>query len=165
MTPRIIFDLVRGTVNIEGVEAQLLNIVQELRKLAPKMEIRILTGAASGVGGSQDTPHEPGHGTSIGERKPAIREFARSLPTTNTYERIAALAYHATKIDKRAAFSPKEMEDWFSLCGFKKPSNMRVALADGKRKYGYVVNRGRGQWTLATGGENIIMEMLEKKRG
>ena len=57
MIPKITFDLIRGTVNIEGTESALLNIVQELRKLAPKMEIRILTGAASSTA-NQGTMHD-----------------------------------------------------------------------------------------------------------
>ena len=81
----------------------------------------------------------------------------------NTYQRIAAIAYHAIKVDMKNSFSVHEMENWFSLCGFKKPGLMRIAMYDAKRKYGYVESKGKDQWTISTGGENLVMEKLESR--
>lgn len=156
---KITFDLRAGKISIEGAESELLTILQEAKTLAPKFKNIVIS--SSGQGSSEGLPEDAQQLPAT--RKPAMRDFGRSLSLGNTYERIAALAYHAIKVESRMSFSPKEMDDWFGLCGFKKPGNMRVALADAKSKYGYVSSKGYAQWTIATGGENLIMEKLEAK--
>ncbi|MBI3021034.1 MAG: hypothetical protein HYY59_03420 [Candidatus Omnitrophica bacterium] len=158
------FDFRRGRIVVRGQESGLLKLAQAAKELAPHLkEIRIIGGAAS-ESDDEARAGERGQGEHplVSGRKPAIREFAKSLPLANTYERIAALIYHAIKIEKKNAVSIKELEDWFSLCGFKKPRLMRIAVYDAKRKYGYVESRGKDQWTISTGGENVLMEKLEK---
>lgn len=158
---KVTFDFVNGQIVVEGEEGDLLKLAEQAKSLAPALsEIRILTQrkqAAVEVKEGLSAPPGQGH------RQPSIRDFAKSLNLSNAYERIAALAYHAIKKQGRATFSVKEMGDWFSLCGFQKPQQMSVALSDAKRKYGYVENKGRDQWTISTGGENIILGLLEAK--
>ena len=100
-----------------------------------------------------------------GERKASLRDFARQFSLENTSQRIAVVAYHAVKIGGKSTFTVKEMNDWFGLCGFKKPTQMPVALQDAKRKYGYLETKGRDQWTIATGGENLVLGLLESRGG
>ncbi|HQU46417.1 MAG TPA: hypothetical protein PK867_26660, partial [Pirellulales bacterium] len=66
------------------------------------------------------------------------------------------------KIENRPSFSPKELDGWFTMCGFQKPSQMPVALFDTKRKYGYADNIGRGMWRISTQGENLITAKLNE---
>lgn len=160
MSVKVTFDFVAGQIVVEGTEGDLLKLAQEAKSLAPTLsEIRVFTQKPQARAGGLESPHVPESGI----RKLSIREFAKSLPLSNTYERIAAIAYHAIKTDHKPYFSVKQMDDWFGLCGFKKPKMMAVALSDAKRKYEYVENKGRDQWTITTGGENVIIDLLEKK--
>ncbi len=160
---KITFDFVNGQIVVEGKEGDLLKLAEQAKALAPNIsEIRILTQP---IQQKQITPQTSDNSSSSPEpRKVSTRDFAKSLNLNNSYERIAALAYHAIKIQGRACFSVKEMGDWFGLCGFQKPAIMSVAFSDAKRKYGYIDSKARDQWTISTGGENIIIEMLENKK-
>lgn len=91
-----------------------------------------------------------------------LRQFARSLSLSNAPERIAAIAYYINKIEGRPSFSPKEMDGWFTMCGFQKPSQMAVALFDSKRKYGFTENIGHGMWRISNQGENQIIAKIEE---
>jgi hypothetical protein len=90
-----------------------------------------------------------------------LRQFVRALTLNNTAERVAAIAYYVNKVEGRPSFSPKEMDGWFTMCGFQKPSQMSVALFDTKRKYGYADNAGRALWKISNQGENLIIAKLE----
>lgn len=161
---KITFDFVNGQIVVEGKEGDLLKLAEQAKGLAPHLsEIRILTQPTQQKQIMRQAP-DSSLPSSEPRRIVSIRDFAKSLNLNNTYERIAALAYHAIKIQGRACFSIKEMGDWFGLCGFKKPAVMSVAFSDAKRKYGYVDSKARDQWTISTGGENIIIEMLENKK-
>ena len=159
MTIKVTFDPRTGKIIVEGESSDLLAVLAAAQKVAPHFKHMSIGPATM----SEEEEVVRGGESASSSRKPAMREFGKSLSLGNTYERIAALAYHAIKTEGRTSFSPKEMDDWFGLCGFKKPGNMRVALADAKAKYGYVVSKGYAQWTIATGGENLVMEKIEGK--
>jgi hypothetical protein len=92
-----------------------------------------------------------------------MRQFARSLSLGNSAEKIAALAYYANKIEGKPSFSPKDMDGWFTMCGFQKPSQMPVAMFDSKRKYGLTDNVSRGNWRISNQGENLIIRKIEER--
>jgi len=94
-----------------------------------------------------------------------MRQFARSLTLSNSAERIAAIGYYVNKIQGKTSFSPKEVDGWFTMCGFQKPAQMSVTLYDAKRKYGYVDNIGRGMWRISNQGENLIIAKIEDANG
>jgi hypothetical protein len=157
---RVTFDLRRGTILVEGPADDLTKLFDAVRAAAPTLkQINIVTNDAAT---STDVPvHERAEQPSANHRPPAMRDYARRLPLENTSQRIAVLAYYAAKYDRKPSFTVKEMNDWFGLCGFKKPTQMPVALSDAKRKYGYVESKGRDQWTITTGGENLVLELTE----
>ncbi len=156
------FDFRRGTILVEGPTDDLTKLFEAVRVAAPALKhINIVTNdgaiAASPVHErSEQLPIVNGN-----HRPPAMRDFARGFTYENTYQRIAVLAFHSAKYDQKPSFTVKDMNDWFGLCGFKKPSQMPVALSDARRKYGYVESKGRDQWTIATGGENLVLELTE----
>ena len=165
---KVAFDLAAGRLTIEGDGPELLKVLEVARQLAPDVaQIQIVTSGreASNDNRSQTQPY-----TSVqSEQKPnqstaptTLRQFARSLTVNNASERIAAIAYYVNKIEGRQSFAPKEMDGWFTMCGFQKPSQMGVALFDCKRKYGYLENIGRGMWKISTQGENLILGKLEE---
>lgn len=162
---RVTFDLSRGVITLEGSAADLGKLFEAVQGAAPSFkEIRIVNAAVSRESADVDTPPASGEPTvRPSTRSPAMRDFARRFSLDNTYERIALLAYHARTYGARPTFSAKEMGDWFGLCGFKKPLQMPVALNDARRRYGYVENRGRDQWSLATGGENRVLEIIDEE--
>lgn len=160
-------DISAGKFVVEGEGPELLRIVEVARELLPWIrQIQIIT---SGVGGGKTTHANPsplrdvprGTGTARWTSSSTIRQFARSLSLNNASERIATLAYHANKIQGRTSFSPKEVDGWFTMCGFPKPAQMSVSLYDAKRKYGYIENIGRGMWRIAGKGERLVLEKMK----
>lgn len=103
-------------------------------------------------------PHIP-----TNDRRPGVRDFARSINVSSIFEKITLLAYHSKEINKEPSFTAKEMSVWFGLCGFQKPAQMAVALSDTRRRLGYIDNKGRDQWVITTAGENFVLNLLEGK--
>ncbi len=137
------------------------------RELAPNIaQIQIVTsGGELGVSQTQSTQSRDTRNGADSGRSAApstLRQFARSLSLGNASERIAAIAYYVNKVEGKQAFSPKEMDGWFTMCGFQKPSQIAVALFDSKRKYGYLENIGRAMWRISNQGENLILAKLEE---
>lgn len=164
---KVVFDLSEGRLAIEGDGPELIKVLEVARDLAPHItQIQIVTSAVdrddaaqSQVQQSKNLPNgsEPSDSAIPG----SLRQFARRLSLNNAPERIAAVAYYVNKIEGRHSFAPKEMDGWFTMCGFQKPSQMPVALFDAKRKYGYVDNIGRAMWRISTQGENLIARKQE----
>ena len=163
---RVTFDLRRGTILVEGPADDLTKLFDAVRAAAPTLkQISIVTNDAVAPvalpAADAPTQERIENVPTQAHRTPAMRDFARRFPFENTSQRIAVLAYYAAKYDRKPSFSVKEMNDWFGLCGFKKPTQMPVALSDAKRKYGYVESKGRDQWVITTGGENLVLELTE----
>jgi hypothetical protein len=159
---RITFDFAKQQVGIEGDGPELVEVLGIVREIAPKLpSINII---ASQVNGSRDTRADNGfrlenQGSSATQ---TLRQFVRSLPLNNIYEKIAGISYYQNKLNRVSAFSPKELGEWFTQCGFQKPSHMPVALSDARRRYGYMESVGRGMWRLTTNGENLIIGKIEQ---
>ena len=137
---KVVFDLKAGRLAIEGDGSDLIKVLEAARVLAPSVtQIQIVTDGESDARvpeqgrDSRDSAENNASGSQT-----TLRQFARSLTLENTSERIAAIAYYVNKVEKRPAFSPKELDGWFTMCGFQKPGQMGVALFDSKRKYGYM---------------------------
>ncbi len=162
---KVVFDLSAGRLAIEGDGPELVRILELARELAPNItQIQIVTS-----GGGNGQPHQPQsrpmtpqNASEFGQSStpPTLRGFTRALSLSNTSERIAAIAYYVNKIEGRPSFAPKEVDGWFTMCGFQKPSQMPVALFDTKRKYGFIDNIGRAMWKISTQGENLILRKI-----
>jgi hypothetical protein len=157
---KVIFDFNASRLAIEGDGPDLLKVIEAARNLAPSLaQINVIlsankNGTDENVGSPAERPAARGGKT--------LREFARSLTLDNAAERIAAIAYYVNKIEGKQSFSPKELDGWFTMCGFQKPQQMPVALFDTKRKYGYAENVGRGMWRVSNQGENLIIRKIEE---
>jgi hypothetical protein len=163
---KVLFDLSSGRIAIEGDGPELLKILQAARELAPNVtQIQITSNVAeTGPTNSEEAQRRSSsHSSSISASAMTMRQFARSLALDNASERIAALAYYANKIEGKPSFSPKEMDGWFTMCGFQKPSQMPMALFDTKRKYGYAESVSRGSWRVSNQGENLIIRKIEER--
>lgn len=167
---KVTFDVISGRLAIEGDGPDLLKVLEAARSLAPTVgQIQIIT-SPSNEGPTAAENSEPTGGdvtpqaASNAETPKTLRQFARALTLSNSAEKIAAIAYYVNKIEGRPSFSPKEMDGWFTMCGFQKPSQMPVALYDAKRKYGYADNIGRGMWRISNQGENLIIGKTEDSR-
>lgn len=164
---KVVFDLAAGRLLIEGDGPDLIKVLEAARSLAPSVsQIQIITApprATDGAASSDASTEGPVNAT---VRQPAsagtLRQFARALSLDNMAERIAAIGYYVNKIEGRPSFSPKEMDGWFTMCGFQKPSQIGLALFDSKRKYGYSENVSRGFWRISIQGENLILRKLEE---
>lgn len=162
---KVVFDISAGRLAIEGDGPDLLLVLDAARQLAPNIsQIQIVTSReptaqTSSTGHPMSKTERP---VATGAANATLRQFARSLTLENAAERIAAIAYYMNKIEGRPSFSPKELDGWFTMCGFQKPSQMPVALFDTKRKYGYTENIGRGMWRISNQGENLIIRKTEE---
>lgn len=163
---KVVIDISGGRLAIEGDGPDLIKVLEAARALAPNIsQIQIVTSGEANREAGGDRPYENSHSHSIASPQPGgkhtLRQFVRSLALNNTSERIAAIGYYVNKIEGRPGFSPKDMDGWFTMCGFQKPSQMPVAMFDTKRKYGYADNVGRGVWKVSNQGENLIIGKIE----
>lgn len=166
---KITFDFSRKQVGIEGDGPELVALLQLVRDAAPRFtEIRIVTESNSVP---PPDPVHPRNGSEGDQEKltkqrvqgwQTLREFARSLAPSNMAERIAVIGFYVAKYEGKPSFSPKDMGEWFGVCGFEKPSQMAVAIFDSKRKYGYLENVGHGDWRLTSAGENVVIRKIEE---
>jgi hypothetical protein len=160
---KVVFDVTAGRLAIEGDGPELLKVLDAARSLAPNVsQIQIITSRESE--GAESSPESRQSLSSPNSARSAqtLRQFARALALNNTAERIAAIAYYVNKVEGRPGFSPKEMDGWFTMCGFQKPSQMPIALFDTKRKYGYAESVSRGTWRISNQGENLIIAKREE---
>jgi len=168
---KVMIDISAGRLAIEGDGPELLKVLQAARELAPDItQIQIITSGGDPSTIAQAEAQDSRHARSVATPKQSaspgtMRQFARSLSLSNSAERIAAIGYYANKIEGKPSFAPKEVDGWFTLCGFQKPAQMPVALYDAKRKYGYVDNIGRAMWRISTQGENLIIAKIEDAKG
>ena len=165
---RVVFDVSAGRLAIEGDGPELIRVLEAARELAPAIsQIQIITSRGGQDRATRSQAQEPGEtenrmGSGQSTPPATMRQFARSLSLNNAAERVAAIAYYANRIQGKQSFSPKEMDGWFTMCGFQKPAQMPVALYDAKRKYGYVENIGRAMWRISNQGENLIIGKTEE---
>jgi hypothetical protein len=163
---KVVLDVAAGRLSIEGDGPELLQVIEAARSLAPSIsQIQIVMSQDP----HQQAKNEPSDATNPRPAAPSprsmtLRQFARSLSLNNAPERVAAIAYYVNKVDGKPSFSPKEMDGWFTMCGFSKPSQMAVALFDTKRKYGYAENFGRGMWRVSNQGENLVVRKIEESQ-
>jgi hypothetical protein len=168
---RVTFDVAKRQISIEGDAPELLDVLKIVREIAPKLpQISIATQTEPATTVQIMQPEEGQSQIGIGHQRQitngngntlSMREWVRRLPLGNHSERIAAIGYYATKIEGRGAFSPREMSEWFSHCGFQKPSQMSVAINDTGRKCGYIESVGHAAWKLTVSGENLIVGKKE----
>jgi hypothetical protein len=160
---KVVIDVVAGRLAIEGDGPELLKVLEATRALAPEVrQIQIVTTsepACDDQGREPENRHEPL--ARPPQSNQTLRQFVRSLSLNNSAERIAAIGYYVNKIEGRPSFSPKDIDGWFTMCGFQKPSQISVAVFDAKRKYGFVESAGRGCWRISNQGENLIIGKLE----
>jgi len=162
---KVVIDIPAGRLAIEGDGPDLIKVLEVARALAPNLnQIQIVTSAETKAPPSaNDSRDFRDTGTAPAGTNKTLRQFARSLSLVNTAERIAAIAYYVNKIEGRQSVSPKELDGYFTMCGFQKPSQMPVAVFDTKRKYGYMDNSGgRGSWRISNQGENLILAKIEE---
>jgi hypothetical protein len=166
MKMKVVIDLTAGRLAIEGDGPELLQVIEAARSLVPSIsQIQIVMSEEPKPQGKSD-PNQPENPRpmAVPPRSMTLRQFARSLSLNNAPERVAAIAYYVNKVEQKPSFSPKEMDGWFTMCGFAKPSQMAVALFDTKRKYGYAENFGRGMWRVSNQGENLIVRKIEESQ-
>jgi hypothetical protein len=162
---KLLFDITAGRIVIEGDGPDLIKVLESARELAPHIsQIQLTTGSHEPQRQSDADRNSTRSGSNGQSAIPqTMRQFARSLALDNAAERIAALGYYANKVEGKPSFSPKQIDGWFTMCGFQKPSQIGLALYDTKRKYGYSENVGRGAWRISNQGENLIIRKIEER--
>lgn len=165
---KVTFDFSRRQIGIEGDGPELMQILGIAREIAPQLpsiNIETIVTAAQDVAGNGHqaaTTTTTTPTTTVGGTAPAtMRQFIKNLRLENAAERITAIGYYQKHHDGRDAFSPKEMEAWFTQCGLQKPAQMSVAIWETKKKYGYLESVGHGASRVNNQGDNLIIGKLE----
>jgi len=162
---QITFDFSAQRIVVDGPEAELLSLLDAVRKIAPGMpQITINTVASSGA--KDEHPGRERHGGwadrgNASSTPKTMREFVKSIDASTHSQKISSIAYFLKNHDKKDRFSPKEMDGYYTVCGFTKPSSLPVALSDAQKKSRYIKNVSYGQWELDTDGENWVIGRLE----
>lgn len=162
---KLIIDFAASQITIEGDGPELVTVLQAARDVAPMIsEIKLLTGTSTP---KREEPADPSGGTGVtagGSKRQwkSMREFTRWLGLASIAERLTGIAYYVKLHEGKTTFTAKEMDGWFTLCGFEKPAQMSVALSDAKRKAGTMEGAGYGNWKLTTTGENLITRKIEE---
>lgn len=160
---KVVIDIHAGRLAIEGDAPELLQVIEAARQLVPNVsQIQVVMSKEQEIRGENEQQPPTDLPSAASSVRSTLRQFARSLSLGNAPERIAAVAYYINKVEGRPSFSPKEMDGWFTMCGFQKPSQMAVALFDSKRKYGLTENIGHGMWRISNQGENLIIRKIEE---
>jgi hypothetical protein len=159
---KVELNFTKGQATIEGDGPEVLGVFQLIKEIAPKIsEIKIVSGGEPKGAGSVDSADKGAkHGGGTG--KLTMREFARALRPSGLSEQIVVIAAYVERVEGRAAFSAKEMNEWFVICGFQKPSQMSASLFDAKRNNGFLEKAGHGVWRLSTSGENLAIRKMEE---
>jgi len=145
--PLVAFDLRRGRIFVGGGEE-----LAKLLKLSPEAEGQLARPGQLA---------QAGDGSATNGYRTSVREFARRFAHRKLYERIAILLYYAHRIEDRSTLTPRDLNDWFGLCGFKTPTRMDKALDSLMRQRRIVERTGPGQWTLTAAGESVALDLLE----
>jgi len=158
---KIIFNLATQTISIEGDGPDLVSVLEAARGIAPHIStIQISTAHGTEPKCAQDRNEGRENGGNAISATTTLRQFVRSVPLLNTAERIAGVAYYMKDRESRDTFSPKEMDNWFTIAGLQKPSQMPVGLFDARKRYGYVESAGHGKWRVTSQGENLVVGRL-----
>ena len=158
---KVIFDLSAQQIVIEGDGVDLLKVIQAARDIAPNLpKIQISMKHDSAPKSHREVT--PATNFNNGHAGQTMKQFVKALKLDNAAERITAIAYYVKRWEGKDVFSPKEMGEWFTICGFQKPSQMPVAIFDSKRKYGYLESGGHSKWRLTTNGENLVVSKLNQ---
>jgi len=153
---KVLFNIPHQSVSIEGDGPDLIKLLEVVRELAPGLpQITIQAQSAEQSHLQQKNKGRGGNGS-----RSTLRQFARKLHLNSNSEKIAAIAYHKKEVEDIETFTPKEMGDWFTSCGFKKPNQMPVAVHDARKRYDYIESTSRGKWGLTTNGLNLIVGKL-----
>ena len=154
---KVLFNIPKQTVSIEGDGPDLIKLLEVVREVAPNLpEITI---QAQGISDKEASPA----GTANNGGGLTLRQFTRKISLGSNSEKIAAVAYYKKDHEALESFTPKEMGEWFTNCGFNKPSQMPVAVHAARKRYGYVESESRGRWRLTTNGLNLIVGKLNDR--
>ncbi len=147
MTCRIVF--ARGTNRVE-VEGDSEFVAQHLADLLPHVLGDVAANATSAADGERATPDEPNEGM---ERQ-SLRSFILAKAPRNAYDAIACVLFFTRAALAKPELTGDEIRAFLIQGKQRPPTVMAQALADAKRRYGYVEPGTRkGYWRLSQGGE------------
>ena len=161
---KVLFDLHTKSVSIEGDGPEVVQLLELVRDIAPKLpQITINTSPTNGEQPKREEIKPAINNGDGGNGGETLRQFCRKLSLASNSERIAAIGYFKKHHEQVASFTPKEIGQWFTICGFQKPSQMSVAVFDARKRRGYVDTAGQGSWKLTTEGENLVIGKLNNE--
>jgi hypothetical protein len=135
---KVLFDMARGQISIEGDGPELISVLQHAREIAPKLaEIRLITGPVKNAPSGEDDVRREGSDTDASEAAKGsaprqgvatLREFVKLVSPNNLADQIPTIGGYQARYHGHDTFSPKQMADWFTHSGLQKPAQMPVAL-------------------------------------
>jgi hypothetical protein len=148
-TCRLIFAKGPNRLELEGEQAF---VQQQLDALLPLIvEEQEDSGDAPSPTSNATSP--PGESTQDEERQ-SLRSFVAAKAPKNSYDSIACVLFFARSVLGKAELSPDEIRAFLLQAKQRPPGALTQALADAKRRYGFVEPGARkGYWRLGHAGE------------
>jgi hypothetical protein len=115
--------------------------------------------------GQRPTEKDPEHPAGLNERV-TLRSFLAAKRPDNTYEAIAVLLAYNKSHEGKQELSTDEIRVAMIQSAIRPPGAMGQAMADCRRRYGYVeVGSTRGLWRLSHQGETLVEIDLPRAKG
>lgn len=142
-----------GDVQVE-IEGEETYVEKKLTKLLP-----FVMGNENG-GAAPATKKQLKEKEEEGRRGPAphtLQSYVKAKDPNNVYEAIALVLDFARKYENKAEMSSGEIRAGLLLGKYHPPKSMAQALADCRRRYGFVVvGAKKGYWKLSNQGETLV---------
>ena len=161
---KIEFNFETQAVSIEGDGPDVVRLLELVQTIAPNLpKISINTaGTKKKAKGKGDSPSDDDESNldSANRNGETLRQFCRKLRLDSNSEKLVAIGYYKKEREEITCFTLREMDQWFTFCGFKKPGQMSVAMFNARKRFGYVESAGHGKWQVTRNGDNLIIGKL-----
>ena len=146
-TLRIVMANGARRIELEGSPAIVLKHFDEMRAwLDAKGLSSAIRSTEESAGPSEATPD-----------RSTLRTFLAAKRPGNAYETMAVLLAYKKSHETKLELSADEIRVAMIQAGGRPPGNMGQAMADCRRRYGYVeVGSTRGLWKLSPQGETLV---------
>jgi hypothetical protein len=143
-------------VEIEGPTGVVQKQFKELR--------RWVEGVGGGEGDQEKGAQKNPNAADSDERL-SLRSYVSVKSPANTYEGIAVVLAYKQAHENKDELSVDEIRTAMIQAGIRPPKAMTQAMADCRRRYGYVDGgQNRGSWKLSAQGETLIEIDLPRVR-
>lgn len=152
--------------NIDQEIEAIKTLIQVLEPLSPDVRKNVLDYAIKrlNVETSQASTGEPPLGQL--EKPKNIKQFKEQKKPKSAVEMAVLIAYYLSHLapdsERKKEINTKDLEDYFKMAEFKKPSKIGFTLPNAK-KAGYLDSAEKGEYKLNPVGYNLVVHNMPRK--